>query len=92
VDRAYEQRAVSDRRRHALRGASAEVADREDAGARALEQQRPAVGSPVNIRCRRRTCRGITTWQVSWFRDGKLTGFTAYGDRAEALAAAGLSD
>jgi ketosteroid isomerase-like protein len=33
-----------------------------------------------------------TTWQVTRFRDGKLAGFTAYGDRAEALAAVGLSD
>jgi ketosteroid isomerase-like protein len=28
-----------------------------------------------------------TTWQATWFRDGKLARFTAYGDRAEALAA-----
>ena len=33
-----------------------------------------------------------TTWQVTRFRDGKLTGFTAYGDRAQALEAVGLSE
>ena len=33
-----------------------------------------------------------TTWQVTRFRDGKLAGFTAYGDRAEALAAVRLSE
>jgi ketosteroid isomerase-like protein len=33
-----------------------------------------------------------TTWQVTRFRDGKLTGFTAYGDRAHALEAVGLSE
>ena len=32
-----------------------------------------------------------TTWQVTRFRGGKMTGFTAYGDRGEALEAAGLS-
>ena len=33
-----------------------------------------------------------TTWQVTRFRYGKLTGFTAYGDRAQALEAVGLSE
>jgi ketosteroid isomerase-like protein len=33
-----------------------------------------------------------TTWQVTRFRAGKMTGFTAYGNRAEALEAAGLSE
>jgi ketosteroid isomerase-like protein len=33
-----------------------------------------------------------TTWQVTRFRDGKLSGFRAYGNRAEALAAVGLAD
>jgi ketosteroid isomerase-like protein len=33
-----------------------------------------------------------TTWQVTRFRDGKLAGFTAYGDRAEALEAVRLSE
>jgi len=31
-----------------------------------------------------------TTWQVTRFRDGKMSGFTAYGSRAAALEAAGL--
>jgi len=33
-----------------------------------------------------------TTWQVTWFRDGQMTGFTAYGSRAAALGAAGISE
>jgi ketosteroid isomerase-like protein len=33
-----------------------------------------------------------TTWQVTRFREGKMIGFTAYGDRAAALEAAGLSE
>jgi ketosteroid isomerase-like protein len=33
-----------------------------------------------------------TTWQVTWFREGKMTGFTAYGNRAAALEAVGLSE
>jgi ketosteroid isomerase-like protein len=30
-----------------------------------------------------------TTWQVTRFRDGKMTAFTAYGDQAAAIEAAG---
>ena len=33
-----------------------------------------------------------TTWQVTKFRDGKMTGFTAYGNRATALEAARRDD
>jgi ketosteroid isomerase-like protein len=33
-----------------------------------------------------------TTWQVTRFRHGKMTGFTAYGSRAAALDAVGLSE
>jgi ketosteroid isomerase-like protein len=33
-----------------------------------------------------------TTWQVTRFRDGKMTGFTAYGTRAAALAAIGVRE
>jgi ketosteroid isomerase-like protein len=33
-----------------------------------------------------------TTWQVTRFREGKMAGFTAYGDRAAALAAVGLPE
>ena len=33
-----------------------------------------------------------TTWQVTRFREGKLAGFTAYGDRAAAFEAAGLPE
>ena len=43
MDRADDQRAVPHGRRHALGGASADVADREHAGARALEHERAAV-------------------------------------------------
>jgi ketosteroid isomerase-like protein len=33
-----------------------------------------------------------TTWQVTRFREGKMAGFTAYGDRAAALKAVGLAE
>jgi ketosteroid isomerase-like protein len=33
-----------------------------------------------------------TTWQVTRFSEGKMTGFTAYGNRAAALEAVGLSE
>ena len=33
-----------------------------------------------------------TTWQVTRFREGKMAGFTAYGNRAQALEAVGLSE
>ena len=35
---------------------------------------------------------GVDTWQVTRFREGKMAGFTAYGNRAQALEAAGLSE
>jgi len=33
-----------------------------------------------------------TTWQVTRFHGGKMTGFRAYGDRAAAFEAVGLSE
>ena len=33
-----------------------------------------------------------TTWQVTRFHEGKMTGFRAYGDRAAAFEAVGLSE
>jgi ketosteroid isomerase-like protein len=33
-----------------------------------------------------------TTWQVTRFTNGKMAGFTAYGSRADAFEAAGLSE
>jgi ketosteroid isomerase-like protein len=33
-----------------------------------------------------------TTWQVTRFREGKMTGFRAYGDRAAAFEAVGKSE
>jgi hypothetical protein len=33
-----------------------------------------------------------TVWQVTTVKDGKVDGFNAYGSRAEALKAVGLSE
>src|SRR5262249_15498267 len=49
VDRAYDQRAVSHGRRHALGRAPADVSDGKDAAARALQHERASVRSvPVS--------------------------------------------
>jgi ketosteroid isomerase-like protein len=53
--------------------------DREDALVAEIRMAGRGAGSGLEIE--------QTTWQMTWFRDGKLAGFTAYGNRAEALQA-----